>query len=135
MAVQVLLMRSLGDTGSPYLVGQVNKMEENKEEMNSLWIQVSQWIKGTYPPSNAPLLGRNVPLVNTTNVTVLLTGSVTGNYSGNMMDSMNCTIPRNTLNDYESSFNADNFHSLQYALILPVVVELLGAFFFFATAW
>merc|ERR550534_1013335 len=104
-AFQILLSHALGDAGSPYIIGQVSEL------LKQSWAPTADILFDDVDPltngtlSGFPLLRNSTPSVNCSGSTI--------NYS---------TVQ-------------DDFKELQYSLFISVIVEALGAFFFFATAW
>jgi len=104
-AFQILLSHALGDAGSPYIIGQVSEL------LKQSWAPTADILFDDVDPltngtlSGFPLLRNSTPSVNCSGSTI--------NYS---------TVQ-------------DDFKALQYSLFISVIVEALGAFFFFATAW
>lgn len=109
-AFQILFSHALGDAGSPYLVG-----------------QISEVLKTAFSNSTAAIPAVRDMIVNTT-----LSTLTPGDFS------MTETLPSdscNTTTHFDPATVDVDFKALQYAMIITIVVELLGAFFFFATAW
>lgn len=84
---------------------------------------MSEILKKSWTPT-VDALGSNVdPLTNGTLSTfpLLQEGSISG---------VNCSGSPINLDTVQ-----DDFKALQYSLFISVIVEVMGAFFFFATAW
>lgn len=108
-AFQILFSHALGDAGSPYLIG-----------------QVSEILKGAF--SNNSTLVADV--VNATISTVVTDGSTTFRDA----EPFNCSNAGGSTALDLGSVETD-FKALQYAMSITIIVELLGALFFFGTAW
>jgi len=111
-AFQILLSHALGDAGSPYIIGQVSEILKKHwapaANISSLVLVDALTMNETSPASSPsfPLLYEDIVLES--------------NCSGS-------TINYSTVQD--------DFKALQYSLFISVIIEVVGAFFFFATAW
>ncbi|XP_059350809.1 protein spinster-like isoform X2 [Daphnia carinata] len=109
-AFQILFSHALGDAGSPYLIG-----------------QISEILKKTFATPATTFV--NELLLNTTAL-----GAVSTSTSLPETDiSANCSSSGTSSIDLTTV--EGDFKALQWAMSITIVVEVLGALFFFATAW
>ncbi|KAI9560810.1 hypothetical protein GHT06_011762 [Daphnia sinensis] len=109
-AFQILFSHALGDAGSPYLIG-----------------QISEILKKTFASPATTFV--NELLLNTTTLAVMSTSTSLPDtdISANCSSSGTSSIDLTTVEG--------DFKALQWAMSITIVVEVLGALFFFATAW
>lgn len=109
-AFQILFSHALGDAGSPYLIG-----------------QISEILKKSFATPATTFV--NELLLNTTALAAMSTSTSLPDtdISANCSSSGTSSIDLTTVEG--------DFKALQWAMSITIVVEVLGALFFFATAW
>ncbi|XP_045032557.1 protein spinster isoform X6 [Daphnia magna] len=109
-AFQILFSHALGDAGSPYLIG-----------------QISEILKKSFATPATTFV--NELLLNTTALAAMSTSTSLPD----MDISANCSSSGTSSIDLTTV--EGDFKALQWAMSITIVVEVLGALFFFATAW
>ncbi|EFX84684.1 hypothetical protein DAPPUDRAFT_99565 [Daphnia pulex] len=103
--------RALGDAGSPYLIGQISEILKKSFSTPAAFVE------------GAMVLNSTVSSI----VSDFVTSSPDMNVSANCSSSGTSSIDLTTVEG--------DFEALQWAMSITIVVEVLGALFFFGTAW
>ncbi|XP_046460299.1 protein spinster-like isoform X4 [Daphnia pulex] len=110
-AFQILFSHALGDAGSPYLIGQISEILKKSFSTPAAFVE------------GAMVLNSTVSSI----VSDFVTSSPDMNVSANCSSSGTSSIDLTTVEG--------DFKALQWAMSITIVVEVLGALFFFGTAW
>ncbi|EFX66564.1 hypothetical protein DAPPUDRAFT_229380 [Daphnia pulex] len=110
-AFQILFSHALGDAGSPYLIGQISEILKKSFSTPAAFVE------------GAMVLNSTVSSI----VSDFVTSSPDMNVSANCSSSGTSSIDLTTVDG--------DFKALQWAMSITIVVEVLGALFFFGTAW